>query len=405
MNINFKYFFLLAFLGVACSPKEAMYRQNLSFNYAPESTVNYELRAEDDSLHVYLKFADENLFKNASYLPQLECLFNLSYERSEITGRNTVPDFRNKIKIFPDFAIADFKLKKPDNLLPVVLQLKVLPYASDEEVIWVDIPLSKESLTRSFILTDSANIPLFRNHVNLTETFWLSAANNRQEVQIKKYDGSFPAAAPPFSRLQKNVPAELIMSQSYQVAPNELVKLPETGLYLLTLGNASMSVVAEGNLYPELTTAEELIEPLLYITSAKERNELYAATEPKLALDQFWLKVAHQDKKLARELIKTYYGRVKEANEFYNSHKAGWRTDRGMIYIIFGKPAGVNRKQDVEEWTYTGMRTRGAVLKFIFIKKPNTFTQNHYELIRRPEYEFVWYSTVDKWRKGIIQEE
>ena len=142
--------------------------------------------------------------------------------------------------------------------MPVVLQLKVLPYASDEEVIWVDIPLSKESLTRSFILTDSANIPLFRNHVNLTETFWLSAANNRQEVQIKKYDGSFPAAAPPFSRLQKNVPAELIMSQSYQVTPNEPVKLPETGLYLLTLGNASMSVVAEGNLYPELTTAEEI---------------------------------------------------------------------------------------------------------------------------------------------------
>jgi len=404
MYHTFKYYCFLVFLGVACSPKEAMYRQNVNFNYAPASTVNYELRAEGDSLHVYLKFADENLFKSSSSSPQLQYLFNLSYERSEITKRDTVPDFRNKIKIYPDFAYADFKLKVPQNPLPVLLQLKVLPHQSDE-VVWVDIPLTKESLSRPFILTDSANIPLFRNHVNLTEIFWISAVNNSPEVQVKKYEGSFPAAAPPFSRLTKNVPAELAMSRSYRVASNEPVKLPEAGLYLLTLGKASMSVVAEGNLYPELTTAEELIEPLLYITSAKERNELYAATEPKLALDQFWLKVANQDKNLARQLIKTYYGRVKEANQFFNSHKAGWLTDRGMIYIIFGKPAAVNRKLEVEEWAYTGVRNRGPVLKFIFIKKPNTFTQNHYELIRRPDYEFVWYSTVDKWRKGIIQEE
>jgi len=404
MYHQFKYFLLLAFLVVACAPKEAMYRQNLNFIYAPETTINYELRAEEDSLHVILKLADENLFNNDSS-PQLQYLFNLNYEKSEITKRDSIPDFRHKIKTYPDFALADFKLKIPENPSPTVLQLKILSRQDDEDVVWVDIPLTKENLNQKFILTDSAGIPLFRNHVNLSETFKVSADNNGTEVQVKKYDGSFPAAAPPFSRLPKNVPAELVMSREFRILPHEPVKLPEEGLYLLTVGNASRSVVAEGNLYPELTTAKELIEPLVYITSLKERNELYAAAEPKLALDQFWLKVANQDKNLARQLIKTYYGRVKEANQFFNSHKAGWLTDRGMIYIIFGKPASVNRKQQVEEWTYAGVRTRGSVLKFIFSKKPNTFTQNHYELIRRPDYEFVWYSTVDKWRKGIIQEE
>jgi hypothetical protein len=96
---------------------------------------------------------------------------------------------------------------------------------------------------------------------------------------------------------------------------------------------------------------------------------------------------------------------VKRANQFFSSHKAGWLTDRGMIYIIFGEPDVVNRRQQGEEWVYQRPKTSGRDIKFIFNKKPNTFTQNHYEVDRRLEYEFMWYSTVEKWRKGIILEE
>ena len=399
-------YIVFAFCLLACSPAEVMYRQNVNYIYAPETTINYDLRTEGDSLHVYLKFADKNLFTDlSSQVTQLHYLFSLNYERKEVTERDTVANFRRKVQIYADFAVADFKVKVPVNPRPAVLQLKLIPHKDDDEVIWIDISLTPGNLNRPFILTDSAAIPLFRNHVNVAEAFWVEAVNNQEDVQIKKYEATFPAAAPPFSRLPKNVASELALIKSYRVAPEEPVQLPEEGLYMLTLGNASLSVVAEGNAYPELTTAKELIEPLLYITSAKERTELYAATETKRALDQFWLKAASQDKAQAKQLIKTYYARVKEANEFFNSHKAGWLTDRGMIYIVFGKPTSVNRNQEVEEWTYSGMRTGGGVLKFIFIKKPNTFTQNHYELIRRPEYEFVWYSTVEKWRKGMIQGE
>jgi GWxTD domain-containing protein len=157
--------------------------------------------------------------------------------------------------------------------------------------------------------------------------------------------------------------------------------------------------------FPELTTASELIEPLIYMTTSDERKKLYAAAEPKRALDRFWLDIANQDQALARQLIKIYYQRVKEANIFFSSHKAGWLTDRGMIFIIFGNPTLVNRRFDSEEWTYVSRTQGGPPIKYLFLKKPNNFTQNHYELVRSMSYEFLWYSTVEKWRKGIILEE
>jgi hypothetical protein len=73
-----------------------------------------------------------------------------------------------------------------------------------------------------------------------------------------------------------------------------------------------------------------------------------------------------------------------------------------MIYIVFGAPAYVNRTWDREEWVYLQNSGPGNEVKFVFSKKPNTFTQNHYELVRSAAYEYVWYNQVDQWRKGII---
>ena len=59
-------YIVFAFCLLACSPEEVMYRQNVNYIYAPETTINYDLRTEGDSLHVYLKFADKNLFTDLS---------------------------------------------------------------------------------------------------------------------------------------------------------------------------------------------------------------------------------------------------------------------------------------------------------------------------------------------------
>jgi GWxTD domain-containing protein len=246
---------------------------------------------------------------------------------------------------------------------------------------------------------------LFRSYVNTFESFKVLSSLPLTKVQLKQYEADFPAALPPFSLSQKNVPPTLRLIQTSEIDIGENITLAAEGLYVLDSGESTTSMIAGANQYPELSTARELIEPLIYMTSAEERKKLYGATEPKQALDRFWLNIANQDQTLAKGLIKEYYQRVKEANIFFSSHKDGWLTDRGMLYIIFGKPSAVNRRLNAEEWTYIRRRDVGAAFKFTLIKKPNTFTQNHYELVRRPEYEFVWYSTVEKWRRGTILEE
>lgn len=98
-------------------------------------------------------------------------------------------------------------------------------------------------------------------------------------------------------------------------------------------------------------------------------------------------------------MIRTYYSRVEMANKLFTAHKAGWATDRGMIYLIYGRPSSVSEVGPNITWVYRESET-APYIKFVFTKKENNFTENYYELIRRREYEDSWYSTVAKWRAG-----
>ena len=148
-----------------------------------------------------------------------------------------------------------------------------------------------------------------------------------------------------------------------------------------------------------VTMAKEMLQPLIYLTTSAEREKLFKASDPKKAVDDFWLSVAGE-RHLARELIRTYYGRVEHANKLYTSHKPGWTTDRGMIYMIYGPPSDISTIANKETWIYRESDMQ-PYSKFVFTKKQNNFTENHYELIRRREYEESWYSAVAKWRAGI----
>lgn len=406
MNRNIFIWLMLVGLGLGCSPKAALYRQNSEFRYDLARTFYHELRQENDSLHVYLKLADASLYRvPAGRSLQLFYLINLSYERDEIVRRDSIPGIGKRLQVVGDHAFLDFKIPFTGLPLPAVLLLQLGP-AGMPDGSWLEIPLAQESVTRDFIFTDSTQQrPLFRHYVHTGERFYCQSFPAATQLTLKRYESDFPAALPPFSSGRKNVPPVLSLLSSSKVSGQQAIQLPEPGLYQLESGSSRDALVVAERPFPDLTTARDLIEPLIYLTSAKEREALYQAEQPKLALDRFWLDAANQNKERARKLIKVYYGRVKAANQLFTSHKAGWLTDRGMIYIIFGKPDEVNRRRQGEEWVYLRSKVTGADFKFIFNKKPNTFTQNHYEVERRLEYEFLWYSTVEKWRKGIILEE
>ena len=103
----------------------------------------------------------------------------------------------------------------------------------------------------------------------------------------------------------------------------------------------------------------------------------------------------------ARVLIKSYYSRVQYANIFFTSYFEGWKTDRGLIYIIFGPPSSVYRNNETEIWNYSQSYNYGP-LNFTFDKIKNPFTSNDYQLRRSNYYELPWYRAVDSWRDGRV---
>ena len=152
--------------------------------------------------------------------------------------------------------------------------------------------------------------------------------------------------------------------------------------------------------FPEIKRAEDMIPPLRFITTKAEYDELTSSTNQKAAIEKFWVNcVGNQDK--AREVIRKFYTRMHEANIFYTSYIEGWKTDRGMIYLIYGAPNSVYRTANTETWTY-GEENNINSLQYSFTKVANPFTDNDYSLERSSVYKQSWYSSVDIWRQGKL---
>lgn len=48
-----------------------------------------------------------------------------------------------------------------------------------------------------------------------------------------------------------------------------------------------------------------------------------------------------------------FYTRVAEANRRFSGFPRGWRSDRGRVWIIFGRPIGMRANLGSEVWSYT----------------------------------------------------
>jgi len=269
--------------------------------------------------------------------------------------------------------------------------------------------LTPEVLTRPFVLLDSTGLLLDRPYLNAGERVAVAAYGLSQPVRWRRYPTGTPAL-PPFTdpRRQPAAPRTLgvLDSSAAPVAAGNLLRLPAQGLYALKIGGMGGEPVHTVPLlvvpasFPGQSTAPEIIEPLLYLTTAAERQALLKAADPKRAIDRFWLDASGGDQTLARDKIRRYYGRVTAANELFTGHKAGWLTDQGLLYVVLGPPQSVRRLPDgTERWHYDQAGRQGEAVAFTFRPRPTTLAPANYELVRRPEYEMLWYAAVEQWRR------
>ncbi len=179
--------------------------------------------------------------------------------------------------------------------------------------------------------------------------------------------------------------------------------VPAEGFYHFRADTATMAgftLFAAKEGYPAILDAQDMVAPLRYITSTKEWESLSTATDPRKEVERFWTDAAgNRDR--AREAIAAYYGRVESANRHFSGFSEGWKTDRGLVHIIFGTPSSIRLDDRGETWTY-GDETNLMSLVFRFIRRDNPFSDNDLVLQRDPQLKSAWYRNVESWRNGRI---
>src|SRR5688500_16116894 len=83
-----------------------------------------------------------------------------------------------------------------------------------------------------------------------------------------------------------------------------------------------------------------LDEDVSYIITDEEKaafRALKTDEEREQFIEQFWLRRDPTPDTIENEFKEDHYSRIAYANERFQSGKPGWKTDRGRIYILYGK--------------------------------------------------------------------
>ena len=241
--------------------------------------------------------------------------------------------------------------------------------------------------------------PLQMNGIPLISSFLTSSSLkfNRDYAQdtlyFFQYKADFQPADPP-TGIAQSVASRLLMDSVF-ISTQE-VSLLQNHFYFIqsdTLSLEGLTLFMGPKHYPDMKLMDELISPLTYFTSRSELDEIRNAKDPKIAFENFWLNI-HVFPEAAGAAIRSYYRAIKKANELFTSYKEGWKTDRGMVYVIFGNPDRVFRDNKKEIWLY-------GDIQFEFKIISNLFAPKMYVLLRDKGYEKIWIKKITDLRSAL----
>ncbi|MBD79887.1 MAG: hypothetical protein CL840_13320 [Crocinitomicaceae bacterium] len=227
-----------------------------------------------------------------------------------------------------------------------------------------------------------------------------------KKIAVKYYNRDFPLTPPPFAVYSPKRFDFTPDSMYYILLDKEnsfVLPLNKKGMYHIQTDSASkegLTLIRNEDDFPKVSNASQMVEPLRFITTNREYNAIKESEFPRDGVEEYWLTVANSPDR-ARELIRTFYNRVEDANQYFSTHLQGWRTDRGIIYVIFGPPDVIYKNAQGESWIYGNGKTQPSIT-YNFNATYNPFSTNDMRLERNPEYKTYWYKAVDTWRQGRI---
>jgi len=415
-------FIILVVVASACvsQPKQQKEtaRNNLAFLYNPSSTP---LHPEFNVFHetgtrsrLYIKlFPVELVFNQANPEGIQQGRLRISYELRELVdGRES--------EFIDDSTTADFVLKMGEVKNIFVANVPIMTREGSSYILkitttdmlrnkgttnFVHVDRSTVNTAQNYqVLSASTGYPSFDKVFHSNEIFYIKY-NRRgvDTVYVKYYENDFPMPRPPVTNLSSPKP-DFIPDSIFAYPYSDTLKymLPLQGMYHIQVDpnqEGGLSLFNFGDNYPRVASTNDMASPLVYLTNSAEFNELVNQTNLKLSIDNFWLQVG-RNVQTSRELIRVYYNRVFFANYFFTSYKEGWKTDRGMMFIVYGPPNILTKRGDTEIWVYYRKKS-SEPLQFVFSRHESPYTQNDFWL-ERNFVNSLWTIAVRDWRDGKI---
>lgn len=296
----------------------------------------------------------------------------------------------------------EFKALRGNNYL---LTITLADINRMEQVMeYITVYKAESSMRQDYLLLGEANNLLFRSYLSADERFKIKVHDAEiNQLAVRAYFRDFPIARPPF--IMDPDPSFDYTADSIFYVPVYNLETPlmifeKEGFYHFvrdTGEHQGVTVFRFHEGFPEIFKASQMIPPLRYITTKKEYDDIMNAPDRKEAMDEFWLTTAGNQGR-ARTLIQKYYSNVQNANIFFTSYMEGWKTDKGLIYTIYGPPTVMYRGNETEEWIYGEPQNRNS-LRYTFQRVQNPFTDDDFSLLRSPDLKDPWYMTVQGWRR------
>lgn len=391
MPLNFRTAVSIALVAISLSPSwaQALRDINYSYLYDPEEPFVLTIkpvRAQSGwTAHFSLVLQDTT---------QRADQFAMSWEiRTSLEEKSgtTVPLESIEKKVTP--TRVDGTVKVPLSTAPQFLSLRVLN--NSVKRVWVHYKMLAPTYpANGYLMSQGRTILVPFAHTGQT----LQMAGVAETSMVSYYNDDFPAAVPPFSEGMSRVSRNMVVDSLYTINASAPLSFTKRGLYLVQNDTSSTEGFAfriEDD-YPRLARVESLADPLIYICTKQEFARVKEAKGDKKAFDRTILGITGSAQR-AKDFMRNYYKRVEWANTYFTSYKEGWKTDRGMIYILFGLPDELYRFADREVWTYKNQFLNAT---FNFVRSQTLFDPDNFVLIRDKKYQDTWYEKIDLWRNS-----
>jgi GWxTD domain-containing protein len=341
------------------------------YSFGPHPQVNFRVTQQQDQLTVFFLMQTPDQVRQYSVRWAIQKDFQVLAERSITPAIDTLEIQDRSLLLSLTFKATEDKLLVADInkngehfYFPQLLERGTLSFPSYYPVSSDGLPMVKKVVTEP-----------------------IASFKGVDSLFAYQYKDNFKVADPPMGVLSDVSPSLDIKNKFLWKDGKDSEPYHFYFFQTDTTSASGITLYAAPEYYPEFRRLEELIRPILYISRNTEYRNIINSDDQKSAFDQFWLKV-FTTKGNARVAIRNYYRKVAGANEFFTSYKEGWKTDRGIIYVVFGPPKEVYRGNREEVWLYDNG------LDFQFRILPNLFNPEMYVLLRDPAYRQIWVDQV-----------